>query len=157
MSFFRMQIFSSPGTPLYQSDVEPGLFRDFVRLGASNLLEQGIFKDRERYVARIVPHWTAQPQIGKPQLADISKLSALNGSFVDISFDESLQPDLPVRFLTMRWYSLDRPLVYQEDMGVASVFKNFIDIALGGLLKTKPLGEGTRLKVAVLARSEGLP
>jgi len=156
MNYFRFQIFSPRLDLLYESDIEPRAFQEFAMLVASDLVRSGIFKDRERYVMRMVPCWTGQPQFERPGFADINTLFPLTNSFLDITFEGAVQPD-PIKFLRLRWHSLDRLLVYQEDMRVIRVFATLTNIAIGGLLKKKAVGIGDTLKIAVLARNEGLP
>ncbi|HEV3316263.1 MAG TPA: hypothetical protein VG488_04810 [Candidatus Angelobacter sp.] len=155
MNYFHLQILSRDRI-LYESDVEPMAFQGFARSVASALVHRGMFKDHERYLMRMLPRWTGQPHLDKAGFADINTLAPPTGRFLDITFEGPVEPG-PIKFFTLRWHSLDRLLVYQEDMTVASVFSTLINIAIGGLIKQKTVVDGEKLRIVVLARNEGLP
>jgi hypothetical protein len=113
MKYLRAVVSSERRGTLYRKDLEPrNVFDLFIRRFVGDLVHDGTIHSGEHYSALVVPRYG---QFLRPPTLKVGDTTGSDGSWIDLHFEDPVQPNTPVSFFTVELRVRERPLIYRGD------------------------------------------
>lgn len=126
MKYLRLRISTDANDIVYEKDVEArNVFESFIRSGVSMLVRNGTIYQGEHYSAMIIPRYGDTLRRAPLLVVDAAKV-AEKTEWIELRYEEPLQPDKPVRYFTVELRIKERNLVYSRDFQVIDVGNEYV-------------------------------
>lgn len=155
MKYLRLQISTDDKGVVYEKDVEArNVFESFIRAGVSMLVRNGTIYEGEHYSAIIIPRYGNVLRRAPLLVVDPAKV-AEKTEWIELRYEEPIQPDKPVRYFTVELRIKERNLVYTRDFQVIDVGNEYIAYGIvQALLRLGVLQHGEYYYPAFFARDD---
>jgi len=111
---------------LYEKDVDVrDVFESFIRSEVSALVRDGTIYEGEHYSAIVIPRYGNLLRRTPVLAVDAAKVTEKT-QWIEMRFEEPLQPDRPVRYFTIELRIKERNLVYRQDFQTIDVGRYYV-------------------------------
>ena len=126
MKYLRLRISTEAKGIVYEKDVEArNVFESFIRSGVAMLVRDGTIYEGEHYSAIVIPRYGETLRRAPLLVVDAAKV-AEKTDWIELRYDEPIQPEEPVRYFTVELRIKERDLVYTRDFQVSSVGNEYV-------------------------------
>lgn len=132
MKYFKLCLTDPKGNLIYAKDVEvQNIFESFIRSQVSLLVNQGTIHAGEHYSAVMIPRYGKYLNTS-PTLVEVDpeKVPDKREKWIDIQFEEPLQPDQPIRYVTLELYVRERNFIYRRDFQIGEVSTQYVSYGI---------------------------
>jgi hypothetical protein len=157
MKYVTLRIQTEERGTLYEKDVPVrNAFEAFIRNGVTSLVQEGTIHAGEHYSAIVTPRYANYFRPAPLVTVDPDR-AAEASDWIEMRFDDPVQPDAPVRFFTVELRVRETNLIYRRDFQTLEVGRFYvgygIEQALIGLGLLRP---GDYYSPCFLARDDDL-
>jgi len=156
VKYFKLCLNDSAGNPIYAKDVEvQNIFESFIRSQVSLLVKEGTIQAGEHYSAVMIPRYGEYLNTSLKQTIEPDNVTDKKEKWIDIQFEEPLQPDQPIRYLTLELYVQERNFIYRRDFQLGEVITQYVSYGITqALMGLGVMKDGDRYLTLLFARDD---
>ncbi|MEH1799005.1 MAG: hypothetical protein V7L13_07505 [Nostoc sp.] len=121
MKYFKFRLNDTTGNLIYEKDVEvKNVFASFISNLVSRLVMQKSFLSGEHYSAIVIPHY-GECLAANPIIINNVEKVLEQTQWIDLCFEEPIQPEKPVKYVTIELQVRERNLIYRKDFQMSLI------------------------------------
>ena len=127
MKYFKLCLKGPEENLIYEKDVAvKDIFESFIRSGVSLLVQDGIMHGGDHYSAVIIPRYGKYLKTSPTLTIAPDKIVEKKEKWIDIHFEEPIQPDQAIRYVTIELHVQKRNLVYRRDFQMKDIGSQYV-------------------------------